>query len=335
MELIKNYREKYDDSKLLVSGCVPDIAPELIPCDENILVAPWKDDIRMLNGIFSGKYELSSFSPILVEERICGDAELYRKENPEKDITFHDQFIKLVISEGCYFKCTYCSERLAFPPFRCFPIKELFESSKEMVEQTGVYDIILMADSLGQYGLDIKTDFPALVRKLKSIHPDVRFAFNNLNPTNFIEFIDDMEFFIKEGYIKHLNLPIQSASDKILQLMNRTYTKKDVIKIYELLDRLNFKAFDTHIIIGFPGETDKDFYETLDFLIDYKPRYVLASKYMEAKNAPSAKLPNKIDDVIAMKRLTETDKVMKDSGIICNIDGSELSKQRLNRLIHK
>jgi tRNA A37 methylthiotransferase MiaB len=334
IDLIEHLQRKYQ-SRLIITGCLPDIAPELLSRFNNVEIVPWKKDTAGFNRIFSTDQELETFAQIYIGDHKCENAESYRKENPDQDVTFHDQFIKLVISEGCNFTCSYCSERLAFPPFKSFPEDKLIESCRAMVEKTGFYDIMLLADSLGQYGSDIGTNFPALVRKLRGIDSRITFAFNNFNPANFIEFFEDIRFFIKEGYIKHLNLPIQCASDKLLKLMERTYTKKDLIRIFNLLKELEFKAYDTHIIIGFPGETDEDLKETLDFILEYRPRYVLASKYMGSGNAPSAKLPGKVDDVTALKRLNIAAKILKEAGIICNSDGSELSKQRLQRMFNK
>lgn len=332
IEKIRYYLNNYN-AKIVVAGCLPDIAQEMLDFDSHrIVLANWKKETEKLDEFFQAKESLSFFWSVFTEERLCEDTAKYRKENPGKDATFHDQFIKLLVSEGCNFKCAYCSERLTFPPFRSFPLERLYESCKKVVEKTGVYDVILLADSLGLYGCDIGLTFPDLVRKLKTIHPEIKFAFNNLHLSNFIEFLDEMKLFISNNYVKHFNLPIQSASDRVLKDMNRLYTKKDIITVFGLFKKLGFTAFDTHIIVGFPGETEDDFEETLDLLLQYKPQYVLASKYMESQNAPSAKLPDKVDDQKAFERLRRAETHLNGVGIICNYDGSELSKDRIKRL---
>jgi len=333
--LINSFCKKYTETTIIVAGCIPDIAPDQMPEYNNLILVPWKNDFFVLNRIFREQPGIPFEDPIFVENQICLDAQKFRRENPDKDVTFHDQFIKLVISEGCYFKCSYCSERLAFPPYKSFPPDFLYASLKKIVEDTGIYDVMLMADSLGQYGKDVETNFPNLVHMLKSIHPDIKFAFNNLNPSNFIDFFDDMVLFIRNGWIKHLNIPIQSGSDKILSLMQRNYTKKDIEKIFQHLRQLKFDLFDTHVIIGFPGETETDFEKTVNIIKKWRPKYILASKYMEARNAPSANLPNKIEEQITIERLNKIEKLCQQLGIICNIDGSELSQKRLQRMMNK
>ncbi len=332
IEKIRYYLSNYT-AKIVVTGCLPDIAAELLDFNSSrVSVANWKEDIKKLNEIFEVKNSLESFWDVFIEERLCEDATKYRLRNPEKDATFHDQFIKLLVSEGCNFKCSYCSERLAFPQYRSFPPQLLYAACEEVVNKSEVYEVILLADSLGQYGSDIDTDLPFLLKNLKKIHPDIKFALNNLHLSSFINFLDDMKYFIENNYLSHLNLPIQSGSDRILNNMNRIYAKRDIENAFGLLNDIGFNSFDTHIIVGFPGESEDDFEETLELLVKYRPRYVLASKYMESRNAPSAALPNKVDDGTASKRILKAEELFRQNDIICNCDHSKLSKDRLKRI---
>lgn len=325
--------EKQFEGEVIIAGCLPDIAPKLLSEKSSSRVINWRDDEDKMEEFFgANNVKLNQASNILVEKQFCEDTEKYRKENPDKDATFHDQFIKLLISEGCNFDCTYCSERLMFPPYRSFQEEELVQACRSMVEKTGKHDVILMADSLGDYGKDIGTNLPSLIRKLKTIHQNLRVALNNYNPASFIEYFDDMVDFLKNGDIRHLNLPVQSASPLILKLMDRSYTREDIDRIFNLLNNIGFKEFDTHIIIGFPGETADDFEKTITFLLHHKPKHVLTSRYMEAPEMPSAVLPNKVDLETMINRSREAFKRLTAAGIICNTDDSDLAKDRLQRI---
>jgi len=327
---ISKILDKYN-AIVIVAGCLPAIAGDLLPKNNRLVIAGWNNDVDCLDRIFRTTQSLANFSPVYVHERLCKDAATYRKTTG-KDATFHDQFIKLLVSEGCNFKCSYCSERLAFPPYHSVDPLELEHKCREMVEKTGVYDVILLADSLGQYGCDMGTNLPSLVRRLAAIDRRLRFAFNNLHLKNFMEFFDDFKNFILEGRVAHFNIPIQSVSDYILERMNRQYTKKDIIKVFNLFRQLNFKDFDTHIIIGFPGEREKDVDETQDLLLNFNPRYVLVSRYMEAEGADSAKMEPKVPAKVMWERLNRISKALSEASIICNCDGGGLSKERLNKL---
>jgi tRNA A37 methylthiotransferase MiaB len=324
---VLRYQKEYL-AKVLIAGCLPDIDPGSLSIFPKENIIPWKTDTK-LEQIFGNAKPLTSFSIVYVEKALCKNAAEFRKINPDKDIIFHDQFIKLVISEGCNFNCVYCSEKLAFPSHKSIPIGDLFESLKETIKKTGKNNVVLHADSLGDYGSDINTSLPKLIHELSKLK--VHFALNFLNPASFIKHWWELLQLIEKGTIIHLNLPIQSASDSILKAMNRAYTKNDINFIFYSLNKLKV-SFDTHILIGFPGETDEDFNETVDFLLYYKPSYVLASSFMEMPLMPAAKLQEKISVQVVKERLVKLSQQLATRGIICNTDGSQLMLDRLRKL---
>lgn len=329
---IKRYQKEFD-SELIIAGCLPDIAPELLEKNFKARVVPWRNDAKRMEEIFGSKnYKFKDIPIVFAERNLCEDVKKFREENPDKDVSFHDQFIKLVVSKGCNYNCSYCSEKLAFPSYHSFSERELVAACRKIVKETGRHEVILLADSLGDYGCDIGSNLPILIRKLKEIHPELKIALNNLNPAGFIKFFDEMKILLKDGFIRHLDLPIQSASPKILKLMQRSYSSKDIDRIFTLLNDINFEEFDTHVIVGFPGETEGDFDKTLQFILRHRPKYVLASAYMEALGRPAYYLPEKIKKEVKKKRLSEFYQKVSSVDIICNTDGSQLSSERLRRL---
>ncbi len=329
---LKKYEQLYS-ANVVAGGCLPDIAPEMLKESFHGQVIPWKKDDEMMAELFgNSETSLNGVPSVFVEKNYCDDIEKFKEENPDKDAIFHDKFIKLLISEGCNYKCSYCSERLAFPPFHSFPVEDLKQELAEMVEKTGKYEVVLLADCLGDYGNDIGTDFPTLVKELRTIDNRLRFALNNYNLADFIKNYDEIEKLLREGYFLHLNLPIQSASEKILRLMERPYSKQDMEKVFGLFKEIGFREFDTHIIIGFPGETKQDVEETVDFILKHKPKYVLANSYMEMPAMDSAKLGSKIDSHDIFERMQWATKKIRNSGIICNSDQSDLIQSRFERL---
>lgn len=313
-------------------GCLPDIAPDALD-GLGFTTIPWRDEKRLMENHFgAGGLDFEAARPLMVEDAVCADAALHRARHPEADVTFHDQFIKLLICEGCPFTCTYCSERLAFPPFRSFAPEELAERAVERVAATGHTRLILIADCLGEYGRDIGTTLPDLMKAIRARDSRITFALNNLHPANFLEYKADMEAFIRDGWIAHLNLPIQSGSDAVLTRMNRRYSVAQLRMLFDGLNRIGFRDFDTHVIVGFPGETDDDFRQTVSLLLDIGPRYVLLSRYLESPRAPSAGLPDKVGGAEAQRRMEEAGRRFIEAGIICNWEGSELVKDRLRRM---
>lgn len=329
---IQRYQQHYP-GRLVVAGCLPDIDPALLSANFNGPVITWKNDARQMEEFFNAPS--GSFNKVesaFGEPNICIDAKQYRLENPTAAVSFHDQFIKLVISEGCHYSCAYCSEKLTFPEYHSFDPEVLANLAEKYVKHTGCKDIILVADSLGQYGGDIGTDLPELIRKICLIDPDIRIALNNFNPACFIKFKTQILDLLDKGKIRHLNLPIQSGSDKVLNMMNREYTSADIDEIFSSLRKRNFTEFDTHIIVGFPGETDENFQQTLELLKRHKPKYVLASGFMESPQMPAAALPDKIEPAIRQHRLMLLYEQLTKESIICNTEDSELALDRCRRL---
>jgi len=318
--------------KVLVGGCLPDIDPEALENRPGCISVPWRQDAQILEEIFGNQTRLDDCIKVFTEEQRCVDAAEHRKEHPKDDVTFHDQFIKAVISEGCNYNCAYCSEKLAFPEFKSMPLEQLVQDCKMQVEQTGVTDVMLMADSLGQYGMDIGLDLPALMDALKESIPNIRIALSNLNPIDILNFKDWFRKALTENLFLHLNLPMQSASDSVLKAMNRPYSAQDLEDVFELLAECSFVDFDTHLIVGFPTETEEDIKSSVDFCIRNKVRYVLLSQYMEASKAPSAKLLPKVSVEERQERIDWATRRLQDEGIICNSDGSSISKERIKRL---
>lgn len=329
---IRRYLKEYR-GELIVAGCLPDIDHELLKKEFSGRVLHWKNDEAKLEEFFgSPKKKFSEVPRKMGERPLTDDIDRFRRENPGKDVSFVEQFIKLFIAEGCRFECSYCAEILAFPPYHSFPEDQIVAECKKLVAETGRYDVMLLADSVGDYGCDIGTTLPNLIRKLKAVDPKLRIALQGYNPAHFIRYFDEMKEFLEKGWIRHMQLPIQSASPKILKLMNRPYVREDLDRIFSFLNQLGFKEFDTHLIIGFPGETEEDLAETLSFILRHRPKYVLASGYMETPQMPSSKLPCKIDQSTKLRRLEKMAEEIKKAGILCNSDNSELSRNRFYTL---
>jgi len=329
---IKYYENEFD-AEVVVAGCLPDIDADLLRTSFKGRVLNWRDDtVKMKEFFHPTRQQLSDITRTVHENRLCDDVAEYRKQHPDRAASFADQFIKLHVSEGCRFECTYCSERLAFPPYRSFSADQLVDACRRTIRESGYKEVMLLGDSIGDYGHDSGTSLPALMGRITMLDPEVTISLHGLNPAHFLQFYDAMTGFLHKDVIKHISLPIQTASDRILRLMNRPYTLEGIDKIFQLLHSSGFRGFETHLIIGFPGEREEDFEATMDFVLRHRPHYVLASGFMEASGAPAAMLPDKVDEVTKRDRLRRARQRMHAAGIICNTDDSELSTARFHTL---
>lgn len=326
---IDHYQKEYH-AEVVVAGCLPDIDSSSLQQHFSGKILSWRDDETVISQIFPGSNELRDIQRNVCENKLCDDVAEYRKQYPDRPASFADQFTKLHISEGCRFECTYCSERLAFPQYRSFSVNSLIETCRKSIEATGYKKIMLLGDSIGDYGHDIGSSLPELIQRL--IMFDLSIALHGLNPAHFIKYYDDFTGLLLKGHISHISLPIQSASNRILHLMNRSYMHEEIERIFNLFHDIGFSQFETHIIIGFPGECEEDFEKTLDFVLRHRPTYVLASGFMEASGAPAAQLPDKVDAQTKRHRLRILEERLRADGIICNTDDSELSAARFHAL---
>ncbi len=316
------------DSELVVCGCLPDIDQKGLEKIFDGKYFRWREEETHMPKIFGIKGDLNNPNEYLGERCVKTDIQTLTKTNPDFKFTFTDQFIKLFVSEGCKHKCTYCAEILAFPPYRSFPINSLVEKCKILKKETGSNKVVLWADSLGDYGKDCNTTLPQLITQLLCDIPNIKVGLEHLHPANFMEYFDELMNFVQNEDIWLIDTPIQSASSKILKMMNREYRKPDLKKIFSSLQDANFRELQTHVIIGFPLESEEDFFETVDFIIKYKPKYVLLSGYMEANGAPSSSIKGKISSEEIRRRVIYAAEHISEHGIICNYDNSSLIQDR-------
>lgn len=320
-------------ARVVATGCMPDIDPETLAESFDGTVIPWNDEQR-LEDLFlrPGGRRLEECEWVFSAPAVCDDLAAYRRAHPEADVTFPDQFLKLVISEGCPFQCTYCSERLAFPDYRSTPPDVLLERCRSLLDGAPRKEVILLGDCVGEYGRDIDTDLPTLLQRLLGLDPELRIALGNFHPINFIRAFGAFAPLIRSGRIRHLNLPIQSASDRLLRRMARVYTKADLDRMFSFFRDVGFDQFDTHILVGFPGETEEDFMETVEFLIGHRLRYVLVSRYMETAAMASARLDGKVGPEEVGQRMARARALLEDAGAIVNSEDSHLMRERIERL---
>jgi threonylcarbamoyladenosine tRNA methylthiotransferase MtaB len=325
LKKIKEFREL--GPELIVCGCLPSIDPEGLSANYSGKSFPWREEKTWFPRFFgaNGGGDLESHR-VFSERNITQDLMTCRKANPDHKVFFCDQFVKLFVSEGCRCECSYCAERLAFPAYRSFPQDLLVAECRHIVASTGAQKVMLWADSLGDYGVDCNSSLPMLVENLLAVDDDLVLGLSSLNPQHFLEHFEAMLALVEAGRIFSLELPIQSASDRILRQMQRKYEKGDIERLYASLAALNFTEIETDIILGFPGETEADFEETLDFLLAHRPKYVMISRYLETNGMLSREIGGKVPMEIIWERLARTSAALT-AGHIAHSYDNNLSTQ--------
>ncbi len=237
----------------------------------------------------------------------------------ERKYSGHYHYLR--ISWGCEDQhCTYCSIWRAIGKLKSKPIEVCLREFKKLLED-GYKKIILVADNLGIYGLDINLTLPDLLSRFLETDGDYDIHLEELHPFWLITYLDKLIPLFLRGKIKSIICPIQSGNDRILQLMNRRHNRlqlKDaLLKIKEIYPKL--KLYTT-IIVGFPSESELEFEETLDFTqeIGFELVYIFGySKNPHITN--TAIIQQEIPEDIIKIRVDKAIKFYKKHKIACAI----------------
>jgi len=201
----------------------------------------------------------------------------------------------LLLSTGCLSDCSYCSEKYVFSTHTSRPEDQILDEFLTGLEK-GYSLFTLEAFDTGTYGFDIGTDIISLLTRLHGhSRPDTRIELLNLNPQYLIRFFPSLKDLAGRGKIKLVQVPVQSGSNRVLEIMNRPY---DIMKFRECISALNAEnpniLLDTHFIVGHPGERDSDFQESLSVIMDLKFDKITGFTYEPKENTLAARMPDQV-----------------------------------------
>lgn len=210
---------------------------------------------------------------------------------------------KLVICSGCLNQCTYCVIRFATGRLKSKHILEIVQEWRKNVK-TGDH-VMLMGGDTGAYGMDIGTNLPQLLETLQAENIVADIFLHDLNIRWMRKTLEAFCYVIgSQSLVRGMTLPIQSGSDKILASMKRHYTTDD---IYICFDQLHKVAPDlmigTHVIVGYPGETEACFDETVQLLENLPVDFISCFPYSEHKKADSNALQPKVSSQQICERI--------------------------------
>lgn len=283
---------------LLVSGCLAQRYP-----DELLESIPEIDAI-----VGTGSYEkINEVVDNLVgeEEKIVemGDINFTFNEELPRYVSTPPHLAYLKIGEGCDNNCTYCIIPKLRGKYRSRDIDVLIKEAK-MLKDDGVKELVVIAQDTTVYGTDLYNK-PMLAELLERL-ADIGFEWIRVlysYPEGITEEIVDV-ISKHENICSYFDIPMQHASDKVLKLMNRKTSRKELESKVEMIrNKIPDATIRTTFIVGFPGETDEDFEELLDFVEKMKLDRMGAFKYSREEGTPADKLPNHIDEDLKKERL--------------------------------
>lgn len=219
----------------------------------------------------------------------------------------------LKIAEGCDKCCTYCIIPKIRGSYRSVPMEDLIEEAKQLVEN-GVVELMLVAQETTLYGVDIygKKMLPALLKELCKIDGLQWIRILYCYPE---EITDELIEVIKteDKICNYLDIPIQHGADRILKRMGRRTNKQELIDIVtKLRENIPDITLRTTLITGFPGETEEEHQELIEFIDTLEFDRLGVFTYSPEENTPAALLPDHIDEEVKERRRDELMEVQQE-----------------------
>lgn len=292
-KMINHPKKINKNSCLVVCGCFIESAKDYK-----------NDDI----DIVLGNYNKSKVVD-LVEEFFRNKEKINQKFNLN-EVEFEDMNIKhfenrtrafVKIQDGCENFCTYCI--IPYVRGKCRSKKEDNVLSEiTTLVNNGYNEIVLTGIHTGNYGVDINTDFSSILEKILNIKGLKRLRISSIEITE----LDDkfLELLKNPILCNHLHIPLQSGGEKTLKRMNRKYDKKyfkeEIEKIRKVRPDI---SITTDVIVGFPGETEDDFNECVDFIKEINFSKIHVFPYSKRDGTVAAKMKDQIDGKVKKERV--------------------------------
>ena len=299
---LKTLKEKRNGDLIIgVTGCLAQEVRE-----EFIKKTPFVDLVIGNQNIAKIPDSLEKIQSGEIEHIVLVDDE---DELPKRvDADFGDDSIASIsITYGCNNFCTFCIVPYVRGMERSVPLREILYDVEQYVKK-GYKEILFLAQNVNSYGsdrLDMKENFALLLEKSAKVEGDFWVKYISPHPKDFSD--DVIDVIAKNPKISRmLHLPLQSGSTKILDAMSRGYTKEEFIALAKKIkERIPDIGLSTDIIVGFPGETDEDFQDTLDVVneVGFENAYMFS--YSKRTGTPAATMEDQVDEDVKTERLQQ------------------------------
>ncbi|WP_018247797.1 tRNA (N(6)-L-threonylcarbamoyladenosine(37)-C(2))-methylthiotransferase MtaB [Orenia marismortui] len=296
-KITRRAKRRAPDSLVAVVGCYPQVeAEEVMAMTEVDLVVGTKGRSKIVSFV---EQAMKSNSPINCVQTMSEDDDF---ENISIEESKQRTRASIKIQEGCDQFCSYCIIPYARGSLRS---RELDDVKKEVIRvaEHGFEEIVLTGIHLGQYGKDKEgLNLVKLIKSILAIEGIKRIRLSSIEGT---EVSDELIDLIAESkkLCRHLHLPLQSGSDKILEVMNRPYNIQEFNNmVNKIKNKIPEIAITTDVIVGFPGESEEDFNDTYEVIEELEFSDLHIFKYSKREGTPAAEFSNQIHSKIKKER---------------------------------
>ena len=299
---LKRLKEKKNGKMIIgVTGCLAqEVRDEFIKKTPYVDLVLGNQNIGRIPDIIERLEKGEDVHVVMVEDE---------DELPQRvDADFGDDIVASIsITYGCNNYCTFCIVPYVRGMERSVPLHEIVQDVKKYTEK-GYKEILFLGQNVNSYGSDLadETDnFAKLLRESAKIEGDFWIKYVSPHPKDFtdevIEAIAD-----NSKIARMLHLPLQSGSTKILNAMNRGYTKEEFITLAKKIkEKIPDIGLTTDIIVGFPGATDEDFQDTMDVVNEVGFENAFMFMYSKSSGTPAATMEEQVDEQVKSERLRQ------------------------------
>ena len=299
---LKRLKEKKNGKMIIgVTGCLAqEVRDEFIKKTPYVDLVLGNQNIGRIPDIIERIEKGEDVHVVMVEDE---------DELPQRvDADFGDDIVASIsITYGCNNYCTFCIVPYVRGMERSVPLHEVVQDVKKYTEK-GYREILFLGQNVNSYGSDLADDtdnFAKLLRESAKIEGDFWIKYVSPHPKDFtdevIEAIAD-----NSKIARMLHLPLQSGSTKILNAMNRGYTKEEFITLArKIKEKIPDIGLTTDIIVGFPGETEEDFQDTMDVVNEVGFENAFMFMYSKRSGTPAATMEEQVDEQVKSERLQQ------------------------------
>lgn len=296
---LKNHKKRNPAMKIALCGCM---------MQEPSVVEKLQKSYRFVDLVF-GTHNIYKFAELLASSLesdrmiidIWKETDKIVEELPADRKFFFKSGVNIMY--GCNNFCSYCIVPYVRGRERSRKPEDILQEIRRLV-QDGVVEVMLLGQNVNSYGKNLEhpISFAELLQEVEKIEGLERIRFMTSHPKDLSdELIEVMKN--SEKICRHMHLPLQSGSSRLLKIMNRRYTKEQYLALVEKLrNAIPDISLTTDIIVGFPGETEEDFRETLDVV--RKVRYDSAFTFIYSKRTgtPAAVMENQVPEDVVKER---------------------------------
>ncbi len=295
--------------KIIITGCLPWISKrirdEIIDSNKEILAIFDVNSYEKIPNILNN-YRNTHQTIVCVTENKTNKGDLI----PWIRTPYSPGIVQ--ISEGCDQKCSFCCTRIARGTLKCYSYRSILKQIDFFI-RGGIKEIYLTSQDVGTYSFE-KYDLVDLLNAIATNfqeNEDIFIRIGMLNPRFIIDNIKRLMPLISNPlFFNFLHIPIQSASDKILNYMRRNYSRNEINSLFSNLRDNYDLTISTDVICGFPGETESDFKETINFISHFKPDIINISKFTPRPNTEANKM-KQVNSIIVKERSRELTNLYK------------------------